>query len=135
MFRKPNYFFVVFGETHRGTHPVDGGVYGHDTNYITSSGIQAGDVMLLYCCGTYSGHNDEIPGIGIVTSIKTDDGILYHYLPLCHPISVDWDKMKVTIPELESPGNRKWYLKGNFLRKISSGSFRATIAGRQVDWP
>jgi hypothetical protein len=134
MFRTPNYFFVVFGRAHCATHPVEGGVYGHDANFISGSGIVAGDVMLLYCCGTYPGHNDEVPGLGIVTSIITE-GIQYQYFPLCHPIPVDWDTMKVTIPELSPLGNRNWTLKGNFLRKISSSSFRAAIVGRQVDWP
>ena len=135
MFHTPNYFFIVFGGAHCEAHPVEGGVYGHDANFITSSGIAVGDVVLLYCCGTYPEHYNEIPGLGIVTSIKTDDGIHYQYFPLCHPIPVNWDTMKVTIPELAPPGNRNWSLKGNFLRKISSSSFRATIAGRQVDWP
>jgi hypothetical protein len=132
MFHTPNYFLAVFGEAHCVTHPVDGGVYGHDANFVTSSGIAAGDVMLLYCCGTYPGHYQEVPGLGIVISIKTD-GIHYQYFPVCHPVS--WDTAQASIPDLQKPGNINWTLKGNWLRKISSSSFRATIAGRQVDWP
>jgi len=113
---------------------VEGGVYGHDANFVTSSRIAVGDVMLLYCCHNCPGHDSEFPGIGIVTSIN-HDGIHYQYFPLCHPIPMDWDTMKVNIPELAPRGNRVWGWKGNFLRKISSSSFRATIAGRQVDWP
>lgn len=135
MLRKPNYFVVVFGGAHWAAHPVEGGIYAHDANFVISSGIAAGDVVLLYCCGTCPEHRDEIPGLGIVTSITTNGGFNYQYLPFCHPIPVDWDTMKTTIPELEPPGNRNWSLKGNFLRQISSNSFRAAIAGRQVDWP
>ncbi len=130
----PNYFFSVFGNAHQDAHPVEGGIYGHDINYVHGSGIKPGDVMLLYCCGIYSGHSDEIPGIGIVTGI-VEEGIQYQYLSLCHPIHVDWGIMAGRIPELESPGTRMWHFKGNFLRQISSSSFRATIAGRQIDWP
>ncbi len=132
MFRKPDYFFVVFGGAHYSTYPVDGGVYGHDANYVTSSGITVGDVMLLYCCGTYPSHYQEIPGLGVVTSIE-NDGIHYQYFPICHPI--DWEIAKVNIPDLQNLGNTNWTLKGNWLREISSSSFRATMAGRQVDWP
>jgi len=132
MFRKPNYFFVVFGEAHRDTYPVDGGVYSHDANYITSSGITLGDVILLYCCGNYPKHNQEIPGLGIVTSIETD-GIHYQYLPFCHPVS--WSAFQPSVPDLQELGKINWTLKGNWLRKISSISFRTTIGGRQIDWP
>lgn len=135
MFRKPKYFFAVFGEEHWKNHPVYGGVYGHDPNFVASSGIAAGDMVLLYCLGNAPEHQNEIPAIGIVTSIKTEVGFNYQYLPLCHPIPVDWDTMKINIPELEPQGNRIFTWKGNFLRQIASSSFRATIAGRQIDWP
>jgi len=132
MSHMPNYFFAVFGEARRATYPIEGGVYHHDPNFVTSSGIAIGDVILLYCCGTYVGHYQEVPGLGVVTSIETD-GIHYQYFPLCHPVS--WNVVQASIPELQKPGNIIFSLKGNLLRKISSSSFRATIAGRQVDWP
>ena len=132
MFRKPRYFSVVFGGEHYRVHPVDGGVYGHDPNFVGSSGIRAGDVLLLYCCGTYPGYGQEVPGFGVVTSIETD-GIHYQYFPICHPVS--WSIVQASIPEYQKTGNINWSLKGNFLREISSSSFRAVIAGRQVDWP
>lgn len=145
MARIPNYFFVVFGAAYSQNHPVDGGVYGHDPNFLFSSGIMAGDVMLLYCTKNYPGHRSEIPGIGVVTDVKKEGfgimtnaknhGIIYQYFPLCHPVNVDWNTMTLVIKEMAPPGNRNWSLKGNWLRKISSNSFRATIAGRQINWP
>jgi hypothetical protein len=145
MARTPNYFFVVFGAAYSTNHPVDGGIYGHDPNYLSSSGIMAGDVMLLYCTKNYFGHSNEIPGIGVVTDVKLDgydiktnaktNGIIYQYFPLCHPIDVDWDIRPMVIEEMTPIGKRNWSLKGNWLRKISSISFRSTIAGRQIDWP
>jgi len=135
MLRKPNYYFTVFGGAHEKTHPVDGGVYGHSLSYISGSGISIGDIMLLYCCGTYSKYSDEIPGIGIITKVGKEDFIYYQYLPLCHPINVDWDIMSKHITELADSGKRIWHYQGNFLRQISSSSFRAAIAGRPIDWP
>ena len=137
MVRKPKYFFAVFGGQHWDKHPVDGGVYGHDPNFVASSGIVPGDIVLLYCLGTAPAHSNEIPGIGVVTAIEDEGGFRYQYLPLCHPIDVDWrdPRMSEKLPELAPRGNRNFILKGNFLRQIASSSFRATIAGRQIDWP
>lgn len=133
MFRSPNYFFAVFGEAHWEEAPVDGGTYVLEASY--SSRIALGDVVLLYCLDDAPEHQNEIPGIGVVTSLRESGGFDYQYLPFCHPIAVDWDTMKIRLPELEPPGNRIFYWKGNFMRQISNNSFRATIAGRQVDWP
>ncbi len=138
MYRMPRYFLITFGAAHAAEHPVEGGVYPHEKGFVSSSGIVAGDVMLLYCAGSFNGHNNEFPGLGVVTSTEIGsekESIYYQYFPLCHPISVDWDTMKVTIPELAPPGNRIWRYRGNWLRQIASSSFRAAIAGRQVDWP
>ena len=132
MNRKPKYFFTVFGDAHVSTYPVEGGVYGHDPNYINSSGIKEGDILLLYCCGTYPGHYQEVPGIGVVIGFETN-GIKYQYFPICHPLS--WDILQATIPDFQEMGKINWSLKGNWLREISSSSFRAIIAGRQIDWP
>jgi hypothetical protein len=132
MFRRPRYFSVVFGREHCEAHPVEGGIYGHDPNFVSSSGIGAGDVLLLYCCGTYPRHAQQVPGFGVVTGIESD-GIHYQYFPICHPVS--WSIVQASIPAYQKAGNINWTLKGNFLREIGSSSFRAVIAGRQVDWP
>jgi len=134
--RKPDYFFLAFGEEYASKHPVDGGVYPHRVGYryISNSGVAAGDVLLLYCCEYYPGHDKEAPGIGVVISTETggeQEVIYYQYFPLCHP--VDWDAITVTIPELK--GNTNFSLSGNWLRMMSNRSFRAAIAGRQIDWP
>lgn len=132
--RKPKYFFLSFGEPYAKEHPVEGGVYPHLKGLVSGSGIAAGDVMLLYCCEYYPGHEKETPGVGVVTSTQTGgakETIYYQYFPLCHP--VDWDTITANIPELK--GNTNFSLAGNWLRKISNSSFRAAIAGRQIDWP
>jgi len=132
--RKPKYFFLAFGEPYAANHPVEGGVYPHLKGFVSSSGIVEGDVMLLYCCDYYPGHEKEAPGIGVVTGTQIRDEketIYYQYFPLCHP--VDWDTIMASIPELK--GNTNFSLSGNWLRMISDRSFRAAIAGRQIDWP
>ena len=128
--RKPNYCFAVFGAD-PSQPPVDGGVYPLLRGDVVKSGITAGDVLLLY----------EAPlsfqGIGVVTGTKSSDqkgqiDINYQYFPLCHP--VHWssqDALLKTIPELRTPLG----YSRNLLQPISNTSFRAAIAGRQVDWP
>jgi len=131
-FRPPNYFFAVFGEAHQATSPVDGGVYCHDANFVRGVGIAKGDVMVLYCCGTYVGYDQEVPGIGVVTDIETD-GIHYQYFPLSNPVR--WRIVQAAVPDFQEPAKINWSLKGNWLRKISSSSFRVATVGGQIDWP
>jgi hypothetical protein len=127
--RAPNYFLVVCGGN-VSLPPVEGGVWGgrRVKGFISGSGVLAGDVLLLY-------QNLGFRGIGIVTRPETggeEEFIDYQYLPLCHPVR--WnslDDLRKTIPELRTP----LVFKGNFLQKISTTSFRAAIAGRQIDWP
>lgn len=123
---KPRYFLVVFGAGL--PNPPEGGAYPFGGGYIVGSGASPGDVLLLY-------ENLGVRGIGVVTRVEIagpSEGVYYQYFPLCHP--VDWDSLgslRKTIPELSIP----LHYKGNWLQKISNTSFRAAIAGRQIDWP
>jgi len=125
--RAPNYFLVVFGIGFP-EHPVEGGFYGIKSGFVLGASVSAGDVLLLY-------ENLGFKGIGIVTSTQhagEGEGVYYQYLPLCHP--VNWNSLNAvrrTVPELRTPLN----YKGNWLQPISNTSFRAAIAGRQIDWP
>jgi hypothetical protein len=136
--RKPNYFFVAFGAKYAGVNPVEGPIYPHQNGYVSNSGIQSGDVMILYCCGGYPGHDQEAPGIGVVTRLtqnKNDaqlTNIHYQYFPLSCP--VDWNTISTSILELAGK-KRNFSLAGNILRKISNNSFRSAIAGQQINWP
>lgn len=124
--RVPNYFLMVFGVGL--PHPPEGGFYGINGGYVLGAGVSGGDVLLLY-------EDLGFRGIGVVTGTQTAgerEGVHYQYLPLCHP--VHWhslDAAQKTIHELRRPLN----FKGNWLQKISNTSFRAAIAGRQIDWP
>lgn len=134
-YRRPKYFFMAFGPEKAGRHPVEGGVYGyHYKGFIDSSRITCGDIALLHCAGSYPGHDQEVPGIEVVTSTETggaEECIYYQYLPLDHP--VDWDTIKNSVPELR--GCTNFSLMGNWLRSISRASFTNALAGRQIDWP
>ena len=125
--RSPNYFLVVFGDD-PSKPSVSGGIYPHYEGYIGGSRVAAGDVLLLY-------ENLGCRGVGVVTGIEiggTREVINYQYFPLCHPVNWDsLDALRSTIPGLRTPLN----YKGNLLQGINGTSFRAAIAGRQIDWP
>jgi len=124
--RKPKYFLLVFGVGL--PNPPKGGVYPIAGGFILGSGVSAGDVLLLW-------ENLGFEGIGVVTDTKTageGQGIYYQYFPLCHPVK--WSSLNAareTIPKLRTPLN----FTGNWIQDIGSTSFRAAIAGRQIDWP
>jgi hypothetical protein len=132
-FRKPNYFFAAFGPAHI-AHPVDGGCYPHKKGFISNSNLAIGDVVLLYCTDDYPGYPKEAPGVGVVIGIETtesEEKFYYQYFPLDRP--VDWGTIKQSIRDLEGYTNFGWI--GNWLREISSASFRKAVAGRQINWP
>ena len=132
--RKPRYFFLAFGAPYSDKHPVEGGRYPHHKPYVSNLRVTRGDVMLLYCAGGYPGHDQEAPGIGVVTDIQleADSEISYYrYLPLDHP--VDLDTLKASIKELQNRSN--FSLIGNWLIKIARHSFRKATMEKGIDWP
>src|SRR4030042_2912685 len=93
--RKPGYFFAAFGELGTDKLPVNSGCYIHEPGFISNSGISIGDMVLLYCTGSYPDPQWKAPGIGVV--LKIDIGISqeefhYQYLPFDNPI--DWEIIK-----------------------------------------
>lgn len=75
-----------------------------------------------------------MPGIGIVTKIDVgyEEVIYYQYFPLNRP--VDWSTLNENTKELEKH-TINFSLKGNWLRKIESDSFKKAISGHQIEWP
>lgn len=129
-YRKPRYFFAVFGAPRTEKPKVEAGSY-PPKGYITSLDIMPGDVMLLYCTEQYIEHFREAPGIGIVIN-ATEEIVYYQYYPLDQPVGKD------TVNEsLKDYENRLKVLssKGNWLFEIGGTSFRSALKGRRVNWP
>ena len=129
-YRKPGYFFAVFGDPSDGKPEVDSGYYPHK-GYISSLGMVPGDIMLLYCTEFYAKHFMEAPGIGVVVG-TTEECVYYQYFPLDRPMG--WDTIKESLKDyanrLQNLG-----LRGNWLFKIDSAAFRNVAKERQIDWP
>lgn len=125
--RIPNYFFVVFGPAYAAKHPINGGVYPHHKGFIGSSGVSAGDVLLLY-------QNLGVPGIGVVMGTETGgvaEEIYYQFFPVDSPAS--WgslDSLRSTVPGLRVP----LHYIGNWLQNITKAEFRRALTGTQIDW-
>lgn len=128
-YRKPKYFFAVFGEPDD-KPKVNGGYYPH-RGYISSLGMMPGDVMLLYCSGFYAKHYMEAPGIGIVLN-TTEECVYYQYFPVEPPVS--WYTVKES---LKNYSNRlqNLSLKGNWLFEIDKTSFQNAVHGARIAWP
>jgi len=129
-YRKPRYFFAVFGDPSAEKPEVDSGYYPH-RGYISSLDMIPGDIMLLYCTEFYAKHAMEAPGIGMVIN-TTEECVYYQYFPLDRPVG--WYTIKES---LEDYANRlqNLGLKGNWLFEIDSTSFRNAVKERQIDWP
>ena len=82
----PRYFIAVFGDPHPPNKAlVESGEYDPDPKYAPFP-TATGDVMLLYCTGSYGKYSMEVPGVGIV--LDTDpQWIKYRWLPFNQPIS------------------------------------------------
>lgn len=85
MFGNPKYFLSVLGAPQPPEKDlVESGVYHPEPKY-TLFLPELGDIMLLYCTGSYDKHAMRIPGIGIVLG-KNSLEIHYRYLPLSNAI-------------------------------------------------
>jgi len=87
----PSHFIGIFGDPvgpPRKDRIEDGRYIPHINHW--PSAIKAGDMILLYCTSSYSGHEQEGPGIGIVLSADTrENAIHYRYLPFEQPITMN----------------------------------------------
>lgn len=63
---RPKYHIAVFGNPVPPEKDlVESGFYHPDVKY-TPCNTQPGDILLLYCTGSYSEHAMTVPGVGIV---------------------------------------------------------------------
>ena len=86
MINNPSFYVTVFGDPKPpGKDKVESGIHHPDENrspYPT----KPGDILLLYCTGSYHDHFMQVPGIGVVIETKSTS-IHFRYLPLSKPIS------------------------------------------------
>jgi hypothetical protein len=127
----PRYFVAIFGDPqppHKDV--VESGVYHPQAKYAPFPSAP-GDVMLLYCTGTYAQHDMHAPGIGIVLD-RDNQCVKYRYLQLSEPIS------KETIERYFEPTDATKFKNRRFdqfwLFQISPRSFAQTVGARNIVW-
>lgn len=133
---KLKYFITAFGAAHANNHPVEDGAYPHRPgySYVSKLDVSPGDVMLLYCVGGYPLHDQEAPGIGVVTNVVlggAQEVINYQYLGFDRPPALA--DIRSAIPEIG--GKTNFGNSGNWVREIHGDSFRAVVLGRTLIWP
>ena len=128
----PKYFLAVFGDPRPpGKDVVESGFYHPDPKFAPFP-TQRGDLMLLYCTGSYDEYWMRVPGIGIILDVK-DIVIEYRYLPLSKAISKD------TIDQEFEPNDAKKFknirFPSHWLFEISKESIVRVIDNPVIKWP
>ncbi len=127
----PKYFVAVFGDPQQPNKSlVDSGTYDPDPRYAPFP-TNPGDVMLLYCTGSYPNRSMQIPGVGIVLSTDRE-WIRYRWLPLKGAIPKSQMDGAFEPADLEKLSNIRF--SSHWLFEISQRSFSSTISSQNVDW-
>jgi hypothetical protein len=86
--KEPTYYVAIFGNPDPPEKDtVESGRY-HLGIRGTDIPGERGDILLLYCNGSYAAHFMSVPGIGVILT-KHKESINYRYLPLSKPIPKD----------------------------------------------
>ena len=128
----PKYFFAMFGDPKPpAKDTIESGIY-HPHPKRAPFPTKPGDVLLLYCAGSYSEYPMRAPGLGIV--LYTDDEIVqYRYLPLSQPISKDRIEHEFQPSDVGNFRNRRF--AAFWLFEISRESFTRAVGDQAIMWP
>ena len=87
--KEPRYYVAIFGNPDPPEKDtVESGRYHLEIGGTDIPG-ERGDILLLYCTGSYAAHFMSAPGIGVILT-KHKESINYRYLPLSKPIPKDY---------------------------------------------
>jgi hypothetical protein len=128
----PHHYVAVFGDPDALGHVhVEDGKYGHRN---LPQQLRPGDMVLLYCTGTYLPYPRSVPGIGIVTRVEqaTRD-FWYDYLPLRQALPLDLLRFRMETADQESLANIRFDTYWFF--RVSEQSFRAVMQGALLGLP
>jgi hypothetical protein len=130
----PNYYLAIFGDP-EGIPKKD---RVEDGRYIPGKcpwpgGIAIGDIVLLYCTGSYIGHFMEAPGIGVVLEAdKNANVIQYRYLEFTTPISSSAIEAGLQSPDLQKFKLRRFSTFWIF--DITRQSFQSVVGASTFIW-
>lgn len=124
-------FVAVFGDPQQPNKSLlESGEYDPDPRYAPFP-CEPGDLLLLYCTGSYPGRSKQISGIGVVLGLD-DNLITYRWLPFQQAIP------KSHIDKAFEPADRQKFenirFSSHWLFEISRKSLSDTIADHTIDW-
>jgi predicted RNA-binding protein with PUA-like domain len=123
----PRCYFAVFADPNLPGHvSVEGGRFG---NIRMPSTMRPGDMVLLYCTGTYSAHEKSVPGIGVLTSVDhVVHDFRYDYMPLERAVPLDFLRFAFVDDDKERLAN----IRREYLFQITRESFRAVMQASKL---
>jgi hypothetical protein len=126
-----NCYWAIFGEPGRpGKDPVESGSYTPHSDCATFS-TSPGDLLLLYCTGSYPGLEKVSPGFGVVLG-SNQVIVSYRYFPFIMPIA------KTQIDKCLSPEEAAAFgqirLPKYWLFKLSRSSFTGVVRDAGINW-
>lgn len=127
----PTCFVCVFGDPQPpGKDLVESGVHHPKSGYALH--VNPGDILLLYCTGSYPKHPWSVPGIGIVLNAD-QQSIKYRWLPMRHPIPKS--RMDAAFEPDDKGKFNNIRFDNYWLFQISLKSLAGTVANQEIDWP
>ena len=131
----PKYFIAIFGDPGKAPNnkdKVEEGRYITHPNHWPSS-VSKGDIMLLYCTGSYPDHCQEAPGIGVVLELDSiNNSIMFRYLPLVDPIDMSTINLGLLSQDARKFGNRRFSTFWIF--EILKDSFVNVMLETKINW-
>ncbi|MDA1036203.1 MAG: hypothetical protein O3B65_04905 [Chloroflexi bacterium] len=123
----PRCYFAVYADPSLPGHvTIEGGRFG---NRAMPKNMDVGDMVLLYCTGSYTGHPKSVPGIGLVTAV--DHGMKdfwYDYVAFEQAVPLEFIRFAMTEDDQERLAN----MRRDFLFQISRESFRAVTQAAKL---
>jgi len=130
--KEPTYYVAIFGNPDPPEKDtVESGRYHLGIRGTDISG-ERGDILLLYCTGSYAAHFMSVPGIGVILT-KHKESINYRYLPLSKPIPKDHLIRSFTYEDRKKFPNTRFDNFGMF--KISRESFYNATKDFSINLP
>jgi len=130
---KNRYFVAKFGYqfTTPRKDPIESGRYVPRDDWANYENLREGDFILLYCTGSYSGYDREVPALGVILRVQPP-AINYSYLPLEKSITLDNLRNKFVTEDKAKLDNLRFDSFNVF--EISPESFKQAITGHSINW-
>lgn len=129
----PKYFVAVFGDPQPPDRDlIESGHHYHPKCRAAHQATAVGDVLLLYCTGTYPKRQWTVPGIGVVLGID-ENSVIYRLLPLKHPIPKA--RMDAALEQNDAKSFGQIRFDTYWFFEISAKSFAEIVKNQEINWP